>query len=404
MTHVQTARAEKAAQAGSISVAVLGFLGEGADEQADALAGAFRLRFKNIPGYVATEPPQPLGLMVVGFRCPPKPDAACLDKIAKNINADRMLWGTLTRAKGSVTVEVHYYDHGKDTFAQETYSDNLKDAQDPALEKIARKLLTQLIGVSTGTVQVQAADYECGVGVDGTRAGQLEKGNLTLELLPGKHTFELLGPCKKVSNTAAVVANGRTVVDLSKAPEPVDDGPKKPFPTRKVVAFSTIGLGVVSGVVSVIFGAKYWSARSDIQDKLALTPGASNEYGKVVTGKDGNGKDVSYFELADLKREYMVNPNAAASDVNCSAVPAGQSGVFKLCDDRRAMNRNIAPGIIFGAVSAVLVGTGIVLLVTDKSGASDAPASGKSKPKEGSWAVAPWFGSSGQGLTVAGEF
>lgn len=414
MSVASSARADASPQAGSISVSVLGFLGDGADEQAEALSSAIRLRFKSVGGYTAVEPPQPLGLMVVGFRCPPKPDAACLEKIAKNINADRMLWGTMSRGKGTVTVEVHYYDHGKDTVAQETYSDNLKDAQDPALEKIARKILTQLLGLSTGTVQVQAADYECGVGVDGSRAGQLEKGNLTLELPPGKHTVELLGPCKKVSSTVRVVANTKSVVDLSKAPtESVPEGPSKPFPTRTVVAISAIGLGAVSGIVAGVFGAKYWSARSDIQDKVALTPGATNEYGSVVTRKDASGKDVLYFELKDLKREYMVDPNSTASDVNCSAVPSGQTGVFKLCDDRKSMNGNIAPGIIFGVLGGALITTGVVLLVTDKSSAhASASATARdttTKDRQGAGhvAVVPWFtpGSQGvSGLSVMGDF
>ena len=137
--------------------------------------------------------------------------------------------------------------------------------------------------------------------------------------------------------------------------------------------------------------------------RLALTPGATNEYGKVVTRKDSSGKDVTFFELADLKREYMTNPSASASDVNCSAVPSGQSGVFKLCDDRKSMNKNIAPGIIFGAIGGALITTGIVLLVTDKGSAS-ASASAKAEQRVSNVQVTPWFGTGTQGLSVTGDF
>ena len=155
-----------------------------------------------------------------------------------------------------------------------------------------------------------------------------------------------------------------------------------------------------------MFAAGYWSARSDIQSKLELTPGASNEYGRVVTRKDASGKDVTYFELKDLKREYMTSPDSASSDVNCSAVPAGTTGVYKLCADKKSMNGKIAPGIIFGVVGAGLIATGVIVLVTDK-GPVRVSAAAKHPDKTlelTNVQVVPMFASGQNGVSVVGQF
>ncbi len=124
------ARAEPP-NAKAMPVYVLSILTDDADDQADALTQALRSRVRQAPGWSLLETPQSFETLSIALRCPPTPDAACLQRIGDQLHADHYVWGTLAKKKGGeVVADVHFWTRGKpQTDASETYSDNLKERQ-----------------------------------------------------------------------------------------------------------------------------------------------------------------------------------------------------------------------------------------------------------------------------------
>ena len=130
-------------------VYVLSLWTDDADDQADALTQALRSRVRQAQGWSLLETPQSFETLAIALKCPPKPDAPCLQRIADQLHADHYVWGTMARKKGAgeVTADVHLWSRGKgDADANETYTDNLKDASDESLRQIAARLFGKLTG------------------------------------------------------------------------------------------------------------------------------------------------------------------------------------------------------------------------------------------------------------------
>ncbi len=132
-----------------------------ADDEAEALTGALRSRVRSTPGWALPETPQSLRMLSAALRCPKRPDPACLQHIGDHLKADRFVWGTVSKTGGHrVTADVHLWTRGKpDTAVHEIYSDNLKDASDDTLRKIATRITDRLIGGPVGGEQTSALGF-----------------------------------------------------------------------------------------------------------------------------------------------------------------------------------------------------------------------------------------------------
>ena len=134
---------------------VLAIWTEDADDQAEALTRALRWRARQAPGWSLLETNQSFETLAIALKCPPRPDAACLQRIGDQLKADRYVWGTIEKkrgAPGEVSANVHLWTRGKPPAeAREDFADGLKDASDESLRAIAAALFGHLTGtVSSG--------------------------------------------------------------------------------------------------------------------------------------------------------------------------------------------------------------------------------------------------------------
>lgn len=376
-----SARADQGA-AHSLSVAVLTFDSDDAEDQADALTGALRSRIRTSQGWSLVETTQSLGMLTVGLRCPAKPlPADCEQKIAEQIHSDRFIFGYVQRGPtGQVTAEVHLYQKNKqDAIARDSYSDNLKDANDETLRKIAQRLLDCLGGAAVGTIVVRMGTENGEVVVDGDKRVPLQSGTARLELAPGTHSVEVVsgegasGPQKR---NVLVSAGKETVLDLSLAgsgPEPRGEG-GKPFPIMKVVGGAVAVVGVGLGIFAVERALEYGSMKDDFENDPAYGPD------KFVST---NGQSVSACEAK------------LASDPTQTSATA-----CKRSDEAKSVSTT---GIVTGAASAVLIATGAVLFFKGDDWLSKSPSSSSAKraPKP---RIVPTFGYGTGGMMVSGSF
>lgn len=359
-----------------LPIVILSIDSDDAEEQADGLTGAMRSRARASGNFTLVETTQSLSMLTAALKCPPKPDQACLDRIASQIKSDRFIWGTMTKSPGNqVTADLHFYSKGKpDNNVRDTYSDNLKDQNDESLRKIAARLFEKLTGTATGTVTVHAGDGEGEVWVDGQKRGDLVKGDLTLELLAGSHTMEIRAKGFAPSRHNILVTAGKNLPVNAALTGVVDTGPKepeKPLPIRRILGWAAVGVGaglaVAGGVVALGYFPKH-----DRQEELR------GKYPGTLGGQPADACAVSASQ----------DPGAGF---------AGQA-----CENAKEWDRARQNAIILGVAGGVLIGTGIVLLVTDKSGSEEGPPS--PGPKKGSVKIIPEMGVRSGGLSVVGTF
>jgi hypothetical protein len=335
-----------------------------ADEQAEALAVAIRSHVRETAGPGALgETPSSLDAFQQALRCPSYSEPACLDKIAAQLHTNRLVWGRLTRGGGKINATLHYYVKGRPDHAEQaTYSENLRDANDESLRAVAAALYDKLSGISTsGTVQIHVAETAQGsVYVDGERRARLDRGGARVTLTLGRHTvevrstgfdpvrqtFEIHGGEDAIFEPRLLPA-GTTVTDT-------DSGP----PTRHIVGWGALGLGVVAGVVSGLYAAKYASDASD----------------------------------AKTDRSTYIG-NATCGDHLSASVAA--------CNDRSNGQRDSAIAWTFGGVGGALLVTGAVLLLT---GSPDEGKTAAAAPASASMKLAPTFGWNAGGLSFSGRF
>jgi hypothetical protein len=290
----RSARAESPNQK-AVPIYVLSILTDDADDQADALTQALRARVRQAPGLSLLETPQSLETLTIALRCPPRPDAPCLQRIGDQLHADHYVWASLAKRKGGeVSVDAHFWSRGKGQVdAAETFSDNLKDPSDDALRAVASKLIAELTNAGsggssaaagggggerpTGTLVVHAGSGGGSVLVDGAEKGTLDGGTARVEVGEGQHTVTVHVPGSQApSLTTTVKAGGEQEVSFALAPghddESEDTGPSKPFPTRKVVAYSSLGVAVVLITVAAIEGLGWKSDKDDSDTQRANIP------------------------------------------------------------------------------------------------------------------------------------
>src|ERR1700679_4037287 len=109
----RTAHAEPP-NAKATPVYVLSIWTDDADDQADALTQALRSRVRQAQGWSLLETPQSFETLAIALKCPPKPDAACLQRIGDQLHSDHYIWGMMGRRKtpGEVTADMHLWSRG----------------------------------------------------------------------------------------------------------------------------------------------------------------------------------------------------------------------------------------------------------------------------------------------------
>jgi hypothetical protein len=360
----------------SLSVAVLAFDSDDAEEQADALSGALRSRVRASQGWSLIETSQSLGMITAALRCPGKPvPADCEQRIADQIKSDRYIFGYVQRGPqaGQVTAEVHLYQKSKpDTIIRESYADNLRDQNDETLRKIAQRVLDRLGGTAVGVIVVRMGSESGEVVVDGDKHVPLQNGSARLELAPGGHSVEVVvnGQSSQKRNVL-VTAGKETVVDLTlggSAPElPKSD---KPFPTKKVIGIAGMVVGAGLGVFAVERLLKYNSLQDEIDNNPAYGPDKFQATDGKVDACD-----------AKLKSDGLVSENA--------------------CNKSKEAKTVSTTGIIMaGAGGLFLVGGAVLFFMSDWPSSSTSTTAKRSpKPR-----ITPTFGYGAGGVMFSGSF
>jgi hypothetical protein len=383
LAHVESSYAADSVAKSTIQVLELD-AEKGAEKQAAGLTGALRSRIEQLPKFTRTNERQSLAMLTVALRCDlkGKDKDVCLEKIAKQLQVERFLYGMVSKKQGQATAEIKMYTVGKgEQTVSESYNEVFVEENDSPLKGVARKLTDKLLGASTGTVKLINGEPDCGYMMDNKRAEQNIIGReSTIEVEPGFHTFITLGPCAKIERAVTVPVNNTVTVDFTKAQDPkapgATTGPvtSKPADTRwirPVVGWTAIGLGAAAGVVSIVFGVQYWTKQATLQTERV----DSTEY--------------KASDYPGTKKASDCLPNSS----------------FKWCQDYEATNKKIVPGVVLAVVGGALVTTGIVVLVTggkdkdSKDAAKDGSKSGGLKNVQ----LAPMCGQT-QGASLSGSF
>jgi hypothetical protein len=338
-------------------VYVLPISTEDSDDQADALTQALRSRVRQVQGWSLLETNLSFDTLAIALRCPPKPDRQCLARIGDQLKADHYMWGTMThqKANGEVSAEVHLWSRSKgDEVFTETHSDNLKDASDESLKQIAAKLFGRLSGSApSGTLIVHAGTGTGRVLVDGVAKGVLESGVARVELGKGTHTVAVrVQGYDAPPQQASIPSGGEQEVTfelaLTRTPTPVEAAePSTPFPVRKVLTYAALvaggGLLVAGGIETGIWVSDELKIHDD-RNKTASNYGTQGASCAVVFyGPDGA-------------------PNPVPSSSSAATFASNAQDACRLAKD--APNTATLAWVLGGA-GAVLLGTGVVLLLTD---------------------------------------
>jgi hypothetical protein len=397
----RTARAEPPNQK-AMPVYVLSVLTEDADDQADALTQALRARVRQAPGLSLLETQQSLETLTIALRCPPHPDAPCLQRIGDQLHADHYLWGSLAKKRGGqVEIEAHFWSRGRPQLdATESYSDNLKDPGDEALKAVATKLVSELTGspsgggsssgsggggggktpsTGPGTLVVHAGSEGGTVSVDGVEKGTLEEGTARIELPEGSHTVTVHVPgFKAPSLTTTIKAGGEQEVSFALAAgsessgqssSPEEPGASKPFPVRKVVGWSLVVAGGL-GAGAAIYGLVSWVGDKNDSDKQRAN----------IPANVGDACNVG----GPNPPPYMASATAA-------------------CNDSKDAQTNSTIAWVGGLVALAAGGVGTFLLLTDHEG--DSPSARRAPaPAMRVVALTPTIGPHQGGLHLKVEF
>jgi len=329
----------------SQSIHVLAIDSDDADEQAEALTNALRSRVRETAGWTLLETTQSLRMLTAAFQCPQRPDAACLDRIGDKLKTDQFVWGVLAKAPGhQVTAEVHFWGRGKpDRSTRETYSDNMKDANDDSLKKVALQIFGKLLGISGGTLVLHASADSGTIVVDGVAKGALDHGRATLALPAGTHTIEVQASgfaTAKKEVTIDPAGTSQLEIVLESSAAVAVEAPHKPLPVRKIVGWSAIATGGILVAVGIGFGVSYLSDSNDLN-----------------TQRQDN---------------YTVNSKTPVADPCVSTlanIPAAERG----CMDVNAAHSAVIGEVTTLAIGGALAAVGIYLVATDHSSSDAAP-------------------------------
>jgi len=245
------------------------------ERQALSLSAAIRLRAQGLPGWDSATREVSLEMMSAAFRCPPRPDPACLDRIGDALKADRFMWGLVRRSSSrQVTAEVHLWERGHpDAVVAEAYGDHLVDPNDFVLRRLAGRIVDRLTGRPVAGVITVRAPAEAGtkpdpdVAIDGAPAGTLVQGQAVIEVRPGRHAIEVNAGTRSVGRQEMDVEPGvDRVVSFGGGGDAAVEGRSSRGSTRAIIGWGMIGLGAVAAVVGTVEALRFVSLRSENTD------------------------------------------------------------------------------------------------------------------------------------------
>ncbi len=345
------------------------------DAQAKAVTLALRQRVREAKEFALADTDHSLQVFSLALRCPDPPDAACQANIATKLKASQYFWGTMKKAPGNqVALDLHLWRRGhEDVHERFTFSDNLTEPRDPALERLAEQMYQRLVFYGRVGVARLVAEraLEGELFVNGRASGPISHAQHELTLPPGDYAFEV-----RSGGRAVMSGRGRVAVtqvqevhltpvvaqrDAILPPVDVEAGVRARPPDEGGASWrrplGIVGLGVGGALLAA--GA-YASIR-------VLTFGEDEGYKAYRSGIGPNDDACTQAE----------------GGVAVSAEGASTPGrVDRLCSTSKTLTTFQYVAYPVGAVAA---GAGLILLLSAQSEAS-AP-SAAARPRR--WALTP---------------
>lgn len=349
------------AQAQELPVAVIGVQTENAFQQADALTAALRRAVDTTEGYAPQEGEWSLQMLVLGLECAEPPDAACEEKIAKQIKAERFVWGTIRIEGKEVLGDLHFYQKGQPSQSVPLkFSSNLTDGVDETLIGVARDALG-LIGAGTpkGRLRINAGDVNGDVFIGQEKVGTMTKGVADVAVVPGDHVIRVVTTDgREMSANLSMKALEQKTISLA-----VPGPPAPPLDGKIIVGFSL--LGVAAGLAG------------------------AGLYGSLEVNSAQDQFDCSDPE--DASRGECWSNNYDDNEPDACATENVSGNLENICD--RASTGEMLQAVFYPLAGASLA-AGIILLGVSDWGGND----------ETAWTVLPIVGNGIGGLNVGRRF
>jgi hypothetical protein len=300
------------ARAASLStpVAVIGIETDDAERLAEGLTEAVERAIDKAPGWRKVRVRESLSTLGFAFKCPSRPDAACLDRIAQHLGVELVVWGTMHRAaEGRFDASMHLWRRrgpGSEYTARlvasrEPKSDPLVDAQGVACAK-------NLLSPIRSTLVVKVAFSEpAALRVDGLLRGSVVDGAARVDLEPGPHRVEVARGVEFVAGRE-VDLRGDEEVELRLEPGGGESASSIPLasaasdvPWKTYAGYGGLGLGGAFGVAAIVEAVRFANAKSDLEQTLALIPRTVGDVCATDTVPNAVNACRSYDEAASAR-------------------------------------------------------------------------------------------------------
>ena len=325
----------RVAAAASLStpVAVIAVESDDAEALAEGLTSSVERGIDKAAGWRKVHVRESLSTLGFAFKCPARPDSACLERIAQHLGVDLVVWGTMNRAaEGRFDASLHLWRRrgpGTDYTARIAVSKDPKS--DAIVEANGSACAKNLLGPVRSTLVVQtSATGALMVRVDGLNRGNVVDGRARVDVEPGPHRVELTRGVDVVAGREVDV-RGDEEVDLpldaeaGKAPNSASpESSSAPAETswKTYAGYGGLGVGSALGVVAIVEAVRFANARSELETQLALVPSSVSDVCTTDTVPNAVNACRSYNEAASAR----------------------------------------ALGFVFGAVSVVMIGGGAAFL------------------------------------------
>jgi len=214
------------------SVVVLGLRSlEGDDDFANSMTDALRTAAKAVAGWRVLDRAVSMSQMVLANNCDDV-DVACLTNIARGLETDRVIYGTVRRtaapSKYNYEIALNLFNGTTHTITgPETETVQRNDAK-KVLIRYAQLLISHLSATeaAVGRLVVDVNVLSATIRLDGQLVGETQERKLTLETItPGEHTLEVSAPGHDTyKQTIYVHASEQSEVGvtLERTPDPED--------------------------------------------------------------------------------------------------------------------------------------------------------------------------------------
>lgn len=315
------------ASAEDVSMVVLGLRSaEGDDDLANSMTDALRQNARKVSGWKVVDRAVSMAQMSLAHGCDDI-DAACLSEIAKGLQAERLLFGTVRRIgpknKYDFEVSVSLFNATSRAIGA-TQTANIPRAEAHAkksLLTIAEPLVAKLSAADsggTGTLSLQVNVASVEVKLDGQVVGQTRDQQLVLEgLKDGEHHLELTAIGHLTHNQQVLIASGqRTEIKINL--EPVPEPEPEPAPALATAAqqqgeessgsIAWLGYTLISvGAVSLVgWGVSMYMVDQTNKDETFVTykrafPVSTDDVCDLADSGNTSGGRVSAAQLAEVQ-------------------------------------------------------------------------------------------------------